>query len=247
MRIYRCFCDSELQPGETIELPAPEAEHLVRVRRASAGDDVVAINGRGIEAQARLLEAGKRSARIEVIERLRCESSPPPALEIAPSLTRTSAFEDMLQRSIELGATAIRPIVADRGVVRLDERKAHDRAERWRRLAVEALKQCERLWLPEVAEPAELDDTLAAVRSSGAEAVVLAERSEKAPPLADLLAEAPDRPRCFFFGPEGGWTDEERAVFEEARACQASFGRAILRAETAVMAALAVAQAMRRD
>ena len=220
---------------------------MVRVRRAVAGGRVVVVNGRGTEADALLVEAGRRHARLEITDRLRLEPTPPPAIEIAPALTRTSAFDDMLQRAIELGATAIRPVAAQRGVVRLDERKARSRAERWNRLAVEALKQCERIWLPEVNEPTALCEVLSAVQGSGTEAVVLSERSETAAPLLEVLRAGPNRPRCFFFGPEGGWSDEERAIFEAAGARHASFGRTILRAETAVLAALAIAQAARED
>jgi 16S rRNA (uracil1498-N3)-methyltransferase len=109
---------------------------------------------------------------------------------------------------------------------------ASKRVERWRRIAQEAAEQSRRLAPPEIADPIRF----ANVNAPGSR-VVLDERPG-APMLVKVLATAPV---ALFIGPEGGWTDAERGALSDSGWVAASLGRLILRAETAVCAALSVA------
>lgn len=239
-RIYRCFHDGELQAGATIAIDRDEAHHLATVRRAGDGATVRVLNGRGVEAEGVL--SAKNAVAVDRI--LRSEPRPAPPLELALALTRTDAFEDAIERAIELGATAFRAIESDHCVVRLDAKKAAARVERWQRMATERLKQCERLWLPDIHGPASLAEAVAAAKGPGVVPVLLAERAV-APPLADIVRQSPDRGLCLLVGPEGGWSAEERDAALAAGAVAASMGAAILRSETAALAGLATVLALR--
>ncbi len=234
MRTYRSFHDVPTLEGlGEIVLGKDEARHLSRVRRASPGDRCILVNGRGEEADATLLDGGV--LRIDAVRRA---APPARALAVAPALTRTDAFEDALERCIELGVTAFHPLVTEHCVVRLDAGKRAARAERWRRLAIERLKQCERLHLPSIGEPCELGDFLESAPTASCRTIILAERETGAPRLRDLVA-ADSRDICLLVGPEGGWSAEERSLMRQKGCDSASLGDHILRSETALIVAVA--------
>lgn len=236
MRWYRCFHDGALEPGQQIALSREEASHLTKVRRVRPGGDVLVLNGRGRECRAKLTGGGL----LEVHSLERDEPAPPRAVELAPGLTRTNAFEETFSRAIELGMTGFRPVEPSRGVVKLDDRKRAARLERWRRLAIERLKQCERLWLPEIHEPAPLGDVLDALANSGVTALALRERGEQdLPSWGSAMAALAGADVCLLVGPEGGWDTGEEAMLERPGVRGVSLGRAVLRAETAALAAMA--------
>jgi 16S rRNA (uracil1498-N3)-methyltransferase len=145
----------------------------------------------------------------------------------------------MIEKATELGVAEIIPIEAVRSDKGL-EKAAQKRLERWRRIALEASQQARRAFLPLVSEPIAFDDIL---NRQFSYRYSLDEGGGK--PLAGALPvarHATDRV-AVLVGPEGGWTDEERAAFLNAGWTQITLGPLILRAETAALAALAVIQA----
>lgn len=243
MRSFRSFFSGNIEAGAVVELDEGESRHLVQVRRCRVGDEVLVLDGAGAEWRGRVAALEKRSARLEIAALLRRVERPSPR-ELHLALVKSSTFDDTIQRGVELGMTAFQPLAAERSVVELDEKRLAKRSERWRKLAVEGLKQCERLWLPEVRPPLGLRAALEDCARRGAAALFLAERSEKARPLPEVVARLDGGAAAFFVGPEGGWSPAEWKAAEEAEAVLASLGEgAILRAETAALAALGVAMA----
>lgn len=239
MRVYRSFVDSPLTAGSEVSLDADEAHHLVQVRRARSGDAVILTNGRGTLAEGILRVEGKRAA-VQIERILRNESSQPPATIVACALTKSGAFEDILQRAVELGMTHFVPLITERTVVEFDDRRAEKKQEKWARHAIEALKQCERIWLPTIAPPTDFGDFLRE-QSGTSDLLFLEERTADIALLSDLAPRLRPRPVALILGPEGGWSDDEKRAAREAGATPASLGTsAILRTETAWLAALAV-------
>ncbi len=240
MRVLRAYVEgAAFRDGAEFDLPEEESRHLSQVLRAREGMMVELLDGRGGLATAEVTHAGKSrvSVRIESLAPV----EPPPArrIELAPSLTRTDAFDDMLHRAVELGMTAFRPIAADHSVVELDARKAQARLERWGRIAREALKQSERRWMPVLEAPAGLSERLAWGQGEGILVLGLLERGEGIAALSGVLPDIGRRGVLIVAGPEGGWSAGERKLLGEM-ACPVSLGSAILRAETASLAALAL-------
>ncbi len=240
MRVYRCFHDAELTTGEVIQLVEEEARHLASVRRVDVGDRTLVFNGRGIEVEGVVQVARKGHVEIELGPKTR--ETPPPtiAVELAPVITRTSDFDDMFERAIELGMTAFRPLESDHSVVKLNDSKRKTRCERWERLAVERIKQCERLWLPRIDPPASLETFLSAQSSDGPMIAALVEREEHTlPVLWDVAPVLIRNGICLLVGPEGGWSLEERQLLlENPNVTRVTMGPTILRAETACLAGL---------
>jgi 16S rRNA (uracil1498-N3)-methyltransferase len=201
---------------------------------------VTVVNGCGVEADGVIRVEGKRATvAIESITRL---EGPPAPLEVACALTKSAAFEETVQRAVELGMTHLRPLFTERSVVEFDDKRADRKMERWRRHAIEALKQCERLWLPAFSHPVGLAELLQTLEHESLHVFFLEERAPGIPHLSRLLAALSDTGCCLLIGPEGGWSEGEKAYARENGAQPASLGtRSVLRTETAWLAALALA------
>ncbi|MEQ8820276.1 MAG: RsmE family RNA methyltransferase [Sumerlaeia bacterium] len=241
MRTYRVFYDGPLPDGAaTITLNEEESHHLTRVRRAAEGQPVAVVNGRGALRKGVLARVEKREAVVELPGNGVTEAPPAVRFGLAPSLLPMGVFEELIPRSIELGASYFWPVEAERSVVSIPEKKLPARLGRWQGLARESLKQCERLWLPEIVPPAPVKTMLENCKRLGLIPVALLERSAQTLSMERLPDSLAGRSCIFFVGPEGGWTDDEARLLEE-EALAVNLGPAILRAETAAMAAMAFA------
>ncbi len=180
---------------------------MLRVR---PGDAVTVSDGRGRWCRCRW-----RSGVLEVESDVFVVEAPDPPLGIGFALTKGSKGDLVVQKLTEIGMTTIVPVVSERIVVRWDDDKATRNTERLRRVAREASMQSRRVWLPTVEPVTPLDEIAATA--------VLADRSG-----------APITPQhtMVLVGPEGGWTDAERASRPAVR-----LGAHVLRAETAAIVA----------
>ena len=217
-----------------------EARHYLRdVLRLSPGDAVELFDGQGAAWEA-VVEPGFESlavgARREAL-------SAGPSISLLFALSKGDKGELVVQKATELGVARLCPWAAERSVLKLDAGKGRERAERWRRIAEEAARQCGRADVPLVAEPVGLAAALAAV-PAGHRLVVL--HGPGGLPLEALgLEGAPGV--ALVVGPEGGLTDGELAACQAAGAVRGALGPRTLRAETAAIAGLAVLQAVAGD
>ncbi|MCC6546559.1 16S rRNA (uracil(1498)-N(3))-methyltransferase [Candidatus Sumerlaeota bacterium] len=242
MRIYRCYHASSPKPGDVVALDDNEIQHLAAARRIRPGDKATLINGMGAEFAATVAESHRRALTLQVEKVVRQDSAPPYTLRLAAAITKGPDFDDMMQRAVELGITHFQPLFSERVAVELDPFKTEKRIERWKRLAVEALKQCERLWLPKVHHPITIAEFLALGGSNEEHRIVLHERRDGIPRLLDVLASR----NSIIIGPEGGWSPQESELFVASDCQLASLtGESILRAETAALMAVSLALAKR--
>jgi len=151
-------------------------------------------------------------------------------------------MEWAIEKATELGVEQITPILARRTEKHLAQ-AATKRVERWRRIALEAAKQSRRTDIPEIADPIALKPALE--RDTSTTRILLSE-TEQQTTLATALNQA--RPTGYepvalslAIGPEGGWTPEEMTLFTQHHWQPVTLGPRILRAETAAIAAIAVA------
>jgi 16S rRNA (uracil1498-N3)-methyltransferase len=204
------------------QLDDADRHHLERVLRLRAGEEVTVSDGRGGWRRCTFGAGGDLQPEGEVEQR----PQPAPAITVAFALTKGDKPELTVQKLTELGVDRIVPFVAARSVVRWDDERAARQVERLRRVAREAGMQSRRAHLPEVAEVA---DFATVARLPGA---VLADAGGQPPALATPAV---------LVGPEGGWSDEERAA---GLPC-AGLGDHVLRAETAAITAAALWTALR--
>jgi 16S rRNA (uracil1498-N3)-methyltransferase len=156
------------------------------------------------------------------------------------ALIKFERFEWAVEKATELGVTRVVPVQAQRSERGLDA-GARKRVERWRRIAQEASEQSRRLRPPQIDDPARLDGALA----DAAEYRIWLDERPGAPALLKAFPAGSGVAVSLAVGPEGGWAEGEREQFRAAGWTGTSLGPAILRAETAVCAALAVVLQMR--
>jgi 16S rRNA (uracil1498-N3)-methyltransferase len=225
----RLFVRSPLAEGAAIELDAKQANYLGNVLRMSAGAELLLFDGASGEWLARIAEAGRKRMTLSVERRTRdAETIPDVWLAFAP--VKRAQTDWLVKKATELGAARLLPVMTERTVaerVRLDRLAA---------IAIEAAEQCGRTRLPEIAEPVMLARFLAA-RETG-RTLYFADEARDGQAAATAFQPGP---ALILTGPEGGFTDGERQLIRTAaNTVPVSLGPRILRAETAVLAALAV-------
>jgi 16S rRNA (uracil1498-N3)-methyltransferase len=145
----------------------------------------------------------------------------------------------VVQKATELGVKRITPLLTERGIVKLDDRRAEKRRQHWQKVAASACEQCGRVRLPLLDAPVRLDAWLGAKPNHIESDVVLRPGAEQS--LAEI--DMPATKVCILVGPEGGFSDAEYQLTEAAGFTAVSMGPRVLRTETAAAAALAILQA----
>ena len=219
--------------GGTAALAGDDAHHLTRVLRVEKGQKYEISDNR--EVWLAEVETARRDlVTFRVLERVEA-TEPPVRMALYVALIRFERIELLVEKATELGVERIAFFDAERSEKGLD-RAAPKRLERWRRIAREASEQSRRTRLPEVTGPLAFRDALDA--AEGCRLLL-----DEAPGGTPLLAALPADRVSVLGGPEGGWTDRERALAHEAGWRSVSLGPSILRTETAAIAALAVIHA----
>jgi len=229
----RLFVRQRLGEGVGVELDAGQANYLGNVMRLKAGSDLLLFDGQSGEWMARVAEVAKKRMTLSVEQRTR-EAEEVPDVWLAFAPVKRTQTDWLVEKATELGAARLIPVITQRTIA---ERVRLDRLEA---IAIEAAEQCGRTRLPVIAEPLPLrtviedaERTLYFADETGGERAASAFK----PGAATILV-----------GPEGGFTDEERALIRAApHAVPISLGPRILRAETAALAALTTYMAVAGD
>lgn len=237
----RLFVASPLQAGAQVPLDRGQANYLLNVLRLGAGAAVLVFNGVDGEWRATVDPEGRKGARLRVDERTRPQPAAPDVLLLFAPL-KHARLDYMVQKAVEMGAGVLQPVMTRR------TQAARVNEERMRANAVEAAEQCGVLAVPVVRAPLSFDRALAALEPDR----LLVFCDEDAPVANPVDALVPHRNRpaklAVCVGPEGGFTDEERALAAaHGSIVRLSLGPRILRADTAAVAALALLQATLGD
>ena len=238
MRLSRFFIDARLSLGQH-DLPEAQAHYIGRVLRLAAGDAVQLFDGSGQEYLGELIEAGKKSVRVELREAFAGMAESPLRVHLGQGLSRGERMDWAIQKATELGAAEISPIVSERCEVRLKDERADKRLAHWRQVAISACEQCGRSVLPIIHAPVALADWQRQVE---------AELKLVLHPVAEPLAShARPGSLAFLIGPEGGLSETEVESAKAAGFHAARLGPRVLRTETAPVVALSVAQQLWGD
>ena len=241
MRLTRSHVAMPLAVGSEVVLPEDAAAHLVRVLRLQPGDACVLFNGDGHDYEARIVAAGKREARAEVLSARRVDNEAPLRVTLLQGIARGEKMDWILQKATELGVARILPVDSERSEVKLDPARAQKRLAHWREVVVAACEQSGRAVVPDVLPPQALAQAAPLREGHG-----LLLDPQGATSLATLGGQAFDA--CTLaIGPEGGWSPRDRGQLDAAGYEGVRLGPRILRTETAGIAAIAALQALRGD
>ena len=237
----RLFLDAPLEAGEGVALDRGQANYLLNVLRLKNGGSVLVFNGRDGEWRAEVAEAGRKAAALVPREQVRAQVPPGDLLYLFAPL-KSARLDYMVQKAVEMGASALKPVVTRHTQV------ARVNRDRMRANAVEAAEQCGILSIPEILPEEDLLRALGALEPDRLlvfcdEDAALANPVEA---LSSLRGHAGGI--AVLIGPEGGFAEEERALaLRHPRVARLSLGPRILRADTAAVAALALVQAVLGD
>ena len=226
---YIMFSDLEsVQINDSFDLVGQEAHHTVRVKRVRTNEQIGILDGQGhIGIGTVRAIKGSKARPIVTIELASIEYNEPssPKIEVLSALPKGDRLDRMIDQLSQLGVAMYRPLLCDRS-----QRKPETvRLDKLERIAIEAAKQCHRPWTLELGEPISFSEAIKDPDS------VLADRSG-----AQGVQALSNSRVVLLIGPEGGWSDSERAQIEAINLPICRFGLFVLRIEAAACAASAI-------
>jgi 16S rRNA (uracil1498-N3)-methyltransferase len=236
---------ADVDPGErSLKLRGEEAHHAAKVLRLRVGEEFIASDLLGQAYRAELSsvdQVGKHEIEVAavILEVLPNFGEPGEDLDLVIGfLSQPARWEFLLEKSVELGVTSIRPIVTER------TEKRNPKLERSERILKAALKQSKRSKLPVLGELSTLSEALGEAVKKGRDVYILHEAADPEQALLRQIQRGSKAGITLVVGPEGGFSDEEISLAVQLGAKVASLGSRRLRAETAAIAALAIAQSV---
>ncbi len=214
----------------TGELLGDEAKHLGQVLRIKSGESVTVFDGCGRQAEAQVISVTRDRVRLQPGEAIG-KPAPRPVITLAQAIPKGKNMDLIVQKAVELGVARIQPLITRHTIVQPGEGKA----DKWRRTALEACKQCGQNTLPEVADPLPYDTWISS-QAAMRDLKVIASLAPGAQALRTLLRRHTDQESCtILIGPEGDFAADETKSALDAGFLPATLGNIILRVETASM------------
>jgi 16S rRNA (uracil1498-N3)-methyltransferase len=239
-RFFATTALPDAQGAIALPLSVEDLHHAVRVLRLQPGERIVLVEpggGSWVFELERVSSEGLTGSMLNAVERPH-----EPRITLVQGILKGSGMDEVVRHAVELGAEHIVPLVAERTVVRLAQDKADARTRRWQRIAEGAARQSQRTRVPTVLLPVDIAGLQKMI--SGLDTVVVLWEESTGDHLSQVLgmlgvdAEHPDIRVGLIVGPEGGLGCGEVEALVAAGAHVVSLGTAILRAQTATLAAL---------
>jgi 16S rRNA (uracil1498-N3)-methyltransferase len=239
--LTRLYFSGDIADHGECHVVAGQAHHVIHVLRLQAGAPLTLFDGLGIEYSALIKRIDKGGLTLTITERRNVSRESPLITVLAQGISSGERMDYTVQKCVELGVTAIQPLMTQRSVVRLTGERAEKRITHWRSVAAAACEQCGRNLLPKILPVQALTQWLSTP--------VIGTRYLLSPHAATRLRdlEPPQSPVTLLVGPEGGWNKEEAEAARAQGFKPLTLGPRVLRTETAAVAALAAMQALWGD
>lgn len=229
------------QAGESMLLQPEEEHYLLKVLRLQVGEPVEILNGNNQRALAAFSKGtgGKKSLFHVIKTEMLSADSLRPKMTLMQGMLKHDKLDWVIEKATELGVDRIVPLICERSIPFLDEKRVQDRLIRWRSIAKMASQQSMRMTLPEISAPIQWRDTLA-WQSIKNKYILWEQENPNNALLKQLSCSDPSGSYVVLVGPEGGFTLEEVDHCLKSGFQAASLGQRILRAETAAVSATAL-------
>jgi 16S rRNA (uracil1498-N3)-methyltransferase len=235
MRVPRIYLDQILAPDQENTLDQRSAHYLATVLRMKAGMEIVAFDGSGLEYHGVLSELGKKSGRVTLGQGIDPGTESPLTTILGIGISRGERMDYVIQKSTELGVSSIQPLFTENCEVKLDAARAEKRRDHWRQVSISACEQSGRVVLPSVFAPMPLERWLETLTCQYR---FMLDRDQEGS-LAG--SDNPDTV-SLLIGPEGGLSDNEKALAVGKGFRGLNLGPRTLRTETAPVAVLSLCQ-----
>lgn len=236
MRCPRIYHSTELQVQQTIDLESDAANHVGRVLRMQAGQQLKLFNGDGNDYLAVISEVTKKRVAVLVESLIAIDNESPIELHLAQGISRGDKMDFTLQKSVELGITEITPIFTERCGVKLTGERLKKKHQQWQKIVISACEQSGRAFIPKVNKPIKLNEFL----QQKTDQLKLNLHPRATTNIKTLPT--PEHGIRFIIGPEGGLDDNEIEQTLAAGYQEILLGPRVLRTETAALTLLSALQ-----
>ncbi|PEJ56420.1 MULTISPECIES: 16S rRNA (uracil(1498)-N(3))-methyltransferase [unclassified Bacillus (in: firmicutes)] len=242
--MQRYFIEETQLQNDTVTITGDDAHHIANVMRMKPEQEIICTVQGSSTVRCSLTNISSEQITAAVVEYVENTNELPISITIASGLPKGDKLELIIQKSTELGASSFLPFAAARSIVKLDDKKAGKKVERWQKIAKEAAEQSYRFIVPTVEQPVSFQQLLNSIQHYDA-CIVAYEESAKIGESAGLVQTFQSLKEgsrlLVVFGPEGGLSDKEVDQLEAKGAMLCGLGPRILRTETAPFYVLAAA------
>jgi 16S rRNA (uracil1498-N3)-methyltransferase len=242
MKHNRIYQDIPLQCDTGIRLDAVATHYLTRVLRCRINDRIELFNGDGHSYTANIREISKRQTIVRIISQSTLEADPPLDIHFGLSLSKGQRMDFAMQKAVELGVSAITPLVTEHTAVKLTEKRLQQKQQHWRQVIISACEQSGRCSLPMLRPITTLEAWPQQQIHYG---IVLDPQAKNS--LASLPPPAAETSLHLVCGPEGGLSNSEIGQLTQHGFIPVRLGPRVLRTETAPLAAIAAVQILWGD
>ncbi|MDQ4430551.1 16S rRNA (uracil(1498)-N(3))-methyltransferase [Yokenella regensburgei] len=236
MRIPRIYHPELLAEGSQVALCDDAANHVGRVLRMSAGQQVQLFDGSNQVFDAEIIQADKKSVRVSILNATLDDRESPLHIHLGQVMSRGEKMEFTIQKSIELGVSLITPLLSERCGVKLDAERLNKKLQQWQKIAIAACEQCGRNRVPEI-RPVMSLEAWCAEQEDGLKLNLHPRASQS----INTLPLPVERIRLLI-GPEGGLSAEEIAMTAQYQFTDILLGPRVLRTETTALTAITALQ-----
>lgn len=236
MRVPHIYQASSITLNTPVTLGDDAAGHIGRVLRMKVGENVSIFNGEGGEYLSEIVELTKKKVVVMPLQFNAHDAESPLQIHLGQCVSRGDKMDFTIQKSVELGITAITPIFSQRCGVKLTGERLEKKHQQWQKIAIAAAEQSGRNFVPTIHPPIDLKHWLE--QQTQAIKLTLHPRAEHS---IKTIA-VPEQGVRFLVGPEGGFTDEEMAQTKQQDFVDIRLGPRVLRTETAALTVLSALQ-----
>jgi 16S rRNA (uracil1498-N3)-methyltransferase len=234
----RFFVPPEAVKGNSITISGKEAHHIIDVMRLKVSDRVVTFDGTGKEYAGIISGISRNLLTVEIAKTRLLSEKMSSKITLLQALTKKEKMDYIVEKATELGVYSMIPVITARTIPDWDKEKRQAQADRWRKIAREAAKQCGRADVPAVSE---ITNFMDAIKKSGSfNACFIAVLSDSTMPLKQAIAGSLPARIAIAIGPEGDFTADESNAAMENGFKAVNLGPRVLKSDTAGLALLSI-------
>jgi 16S rRNA (uracil1498-N3)-methyltransferase len=241
--MHRFYLPPKNCAGNSLRLDGREAHHALKVLRVKYGELVAVLDGIGNEFLCTVEDCSRNVVTLSVSLN-NFIPAPPCSITLLQALPKGKIIESIIQKSVELGAHRIVPILSERVVTQIDNESGEHKRDKWQNVAIEAIKQCGAAWLPKVEAPMTIELFLSRKEKFDLSLVGSLQKERRYPRdiLREFEAKHGHLPKSVgvWIGTEGDFTLDELQTIQSLGAQPISLGRLVLRVETAAIYCLSI-------
>jgi 16S rRNA (uracil1498-N3)-methyltransferase len=241
--MHRFYLPPEQCQQDGLLLNEREAHHALHVLRLRRGEQVTVLDGAGHEYDCEISESGRSDLRLQIKEKHFIPASPC-QITLIQAVPKGKLFETVIQKSVELGASRIVPLLTERTIPQVSHAAESHKAGKWQSTAIEAIKQCGCAWLPKVEAPLTPRQFLERKENFELPLIASLQPGSRHPHeyFNAFRLQQSRRPRsvCIWIGPEGDFTPGEVEMIQSMGALPITLGPLVLRTDTASVYCLSI-------